>query len=145
MPTLRAGAGSRVERRKPAALVNLEVSGDVQGAGKDSVCISQLMLDHAAVTNAPRSTGSRTGLPTGSRTGSCTAGSRARARARAHAQARAQSWSSRTGTHAGHAHSWISRTGTRTGSRTELELALASGAGGEPGKVYTLSFSRDTG
>lgn len=59
------------------------------------------------------------------------------------------SWSSRTGTHAGHAHSWSSRTGTRTGtrtgSRTELELALASGAGGEPGKVYTLSFSRDTG
>lgn len=131
VPTLRAGAGSRVERRKPAALVNLEVSGDVEEAGKDSVCISQLMLDHAAVTNAPRSTGSRTGLPTGSRTGSCTAGSRAQACARAHAQARTQNWSSRTG--------------SRTGSRTELELALASGAGGEPGKVYTLSFSRDTG
>ena len=117
VPAVRAEAGSRVERRKPAVLVNLEVSGDVQEAGKDSVCISQLMPDHAAVTNAPRSTGSRT------------AGSRARA----------------------HAQSGISCMGTRTGTRTsmgsctELDLALASGAGGEPGKLCTLSFSTDMG
>lgn len=35
VPAVRAEAGSRVERRKPAVLVNLEVSGDVQEAGKD--------------------------------------------------------------------------------------------------------------
>ena len=92
---IRAGPGSRVERRSPVALVNLEVSGEVQEWGKDSVCISQLMLDHAAVINVPGPTGSRTGTP--------------------------------------------------TGSRTELDLSLASRAGDEPGKRCTLSFWRDTG
>lgn len=95
LPTVHAGPGSRVKRRSPTALVNLEVSGEVQEMGKDSVGISQLMLDHAAVTNVPGPTGSRTGTP--------------------------------------------------TGSRTELDLSLASRAGDEPGKPCMLSFSRDTG
>lgn len=59
VPPVHAGPGSRVKRRSPAALVNLEVSGEVQEWGKDSVGISQLMLDHAAVTNVPGPTGSR--------------------------------------------------------------------------------------
>ena len=59
LPTVHAGPGSRVKRRSPTALVNLEVSGEVQEMGKDSVGISQLMLDHAAVTNVPGPTGSR--------------------------------------------------------------------------------------
>lgn len=78
LPTVHAGPGSRVKRRSPTALVNLEVSGEVQEMGKDSVGISQLMLDHAAVTNIPGPTGSR------------------RARARARPRARAQSWISRS-------------------------------------------------
>lgn len=39
------------------AFVNLEVSGDVQKKDEDTVCISQLMLDNAAVTNIPRTHG----------------------------------------------------------------------------------------
>ena len=52
--TVRAGPGSRVERRRPVAFASLEVSGDVHKRDKDTGCISRRTLGNAAVTNIPR-------------------------------------------------------------------------------------------